>query len=318
MGCHNRRVKYRKYVNPFGKWTPQISSPTTSSNRRELIGVHKVVELAVPILKEKNWTSIKVLTDNQTTAYNINRKSAARSLTPSTRKFLEMIQKESLQVKADYILGEENQNADSLSRLEKAGEYSLHPKVFCKAVRHLNLLPDVNLFASKYNHLLPTFGSLRKSSRNPNNLGNALNISWENMCPLLHPPIPLISRVLDKFKVECRERLLVIPNWPGQKYDNLLEPLVVQKRILRLREQVLIEGYRMKKCIDAHSEKKLTFPVGGIGNVPVKKQFSSFYSKPSSLLTPYILLQPEINIGKTIWHISKIYRNLIGEPSKFT
>jgi ribonuclease HI len=51
----------------FGKWTPQISSPTTSSNRRELISVQKAVELTLPILKEKNWTSIKVMTDNQTT-----------------------------------------------------------------------------------------------------------------------------------------------------------------------------------------------------------------------------------------------------------
>jgi hypothetical protein len=76
--------------------------------------------LALPILKEKNWTSIKVMTDNQTTAYNINQKAAARSLVPSTRKFLEMIQKEGLQVKADYILGEENQIVDSLSRLETA------------------------------------------------------------------------------------------------------------------------------------------------------------------------------------------------------
>jgi hypothetical protein len=51
----------------------------------------------------------------------------------------------------------------------------------------------------------------------------------------------------------------------------------------------------------------------GISNVPTEKQFpsSSFYSKPSSLLTPYILLQPEINIGKTIWNMSKVYRNLI-------
>jgi hypothetical protein len=58
----------------FGRWTPQISYPTTSSNRRELIGVHKVVELALPILKEKNWISIKIMTENQTTAYNINQK----------------------------------------------------------------------------------------------------------------------------------------------------------------------------------------------------------------------------------------------------
>jgi hypothetical protein len=82
------------------------------------------------------------------------------------------------------------------------------------------------------------------------------------MCPLLHPPIPLISRVLDKFKKEYQEALLVVPNWPGQKYDNLLKPLVVMKQNLGLSEQILIEGSRMKKCIDAHSEKKLTFPPG--------------------------------------------------------
>jgi hypothetical protein len=123
-----------------------------------------------------------------------------------------MIQKEGLQVKVDYIPWEENQIPDSLRRLETAGDYSLQPKVFWKAVRQLKLQPDVDLFASKYNHLLSTFGSLRKSLGNPNNLRNALNISLKNMCPLLHPPIPLISRVLDKFKTECREGLIVIPN----------------------------------------------------------------------------------------------------------
>jgi ribonuclease HI len=144
----------------FGKWTPQISSPTTSSNRRELIGVHKVVELALPIIRENNWISIKILTDNQTTAYNVNRKAAARSLIQITRKFLDMIQKEGLLVKADYIPGEENQIADSLIRLETVGDYTLQPKVFWKAVRYLKFQPNVDLFASEYNHLLPTFGSL--------------------------------------------------------------------------------------------------------------------------------------------------------------
>jgi hypothetical protein len=46
--------------------------------------------------------------------------------------------------------------------------------------------------------------------------------------------------------------------------------------------------------------KEVNLPSRGIGNVPTEKQFSSssFYIKPSSLLTHYILLQPEINIGK--------------------
>jgi hypothetical protein len=75
------------------------TSNFVSNNFQQQKGInrrHKAVELALPILKERNWTSIKVMTDNQTTAYNINRKAAARSLIPSTRKILEMIQKEGL------------------------------------------------------------------------------------------------------------------------------------------------------------------------------------------------------------------------------
>jgi hypothetical protein len=64
--------------------------------------------------------------------------------------------------------------------------------------------------------------------------------------------------------------------------------------------------------------EKANIPSRGTNNVPTEKQSSSFYSKPSSLLTPYILLQPEINIGKTIWCMSRFYKNLIKEPSKFS
>jgi hypothetical protein len=36
------------------------------------------------------------------------------------------------------------------------------------------------------------------------------------------------------------------------------------------------------------------------------------------LIAPYILLQPEINIGKTIWHISRVYKDLIGSQKTYT
>jgi hypothetical protein len=94
------------------------TSNLVSDNFQQQKGINRRSQsrqLVLQIIKENNWTSIKVLTDNQTAAFNINRKAAARSLIPSTRKFLEMIQKEGLQVKADYIPGEENQIADSLS-----------------------------------------------------------------------------------------------------------------------------------------------------------------------------------------------------------
>jgi hypothetical protein len=60
-----------------------------------------------------------------------------------------MTQKESLQVKADYISGEENQVTDSISRLEIVGDYSLQSKVFWKAVRHLKIQTDVDFLPEK-------------------------------------------------------------------------------------------------------------------------------------------------------------------------
>jgi hypothetical protein len=70
-----------------------------------------------------------------------------------------------------------------------------------------------------------------------------------------------------------------------------------------------------------HIREKVNLPSRGTGDVPTEKQFSSsssFYFKPSSLLTPYILLQPEINIGKTIWHMSKVYKDLINSQKSST
>jgi hypothetical protein len=76
-----------------------------------------------------------------------------------------------------------------------------------------------------------------------------------------------------------------------------------------------ISNEEMHRCI---LRKEANIPSRGVSDVPTEKQSSSFYSKSSSLLTPYILLQPEINIGKTIWHVNRFYKNLIKGPSKFS
>jgi hypothetical protein len=200
-----------------------------SSNKRELVAVHKAIETFLSALETNRWSSIKIMTDNTTTAYNINRKAAAHNLVPSTRKLLVMSGKNSLQVKADYIPGAENGTADSLSRLETAGDYSIQLKKFWNGLRYLQTTPNVDLFANKHNHLLSVYGSLKKDPKNPNNLGNALDVDWTNMCPFLHPPIPLINRVLEKFKAECQKGVIVVPDWPGQKWSILLKELTVKK-----------------------------------------------------------------------------------------
>jgi hypothetical protein len=207
MGAKLTDAKYSKILSQtFGSWTPQMS--TVSSNKRELVAVHKAIETFLPVLKTNQWWSIKVMTDNTTTAYNINRKAATHKLVPSTRKLLVIAENNDLQVKADYIPGVENGTADSLGRLETAGDYSIQPKKAWSVLRYLQIIPNVDLFANKHNHLLSVYGSLRKDPKNPSNLGNTLDVNWTNMCPFLHPPIPLINKVLEKFKAECQEGVI--------------------------------------------------------------------------------------------------------------
>jgi hypothetical protein len=51
------------------------------------------------------------------------------------------------------------------------------------------------------------------------------SISWENHTPLLHPPIPLLSRTIRKVKEDhVQVAAIIAPKWPGQFwYTELLE-----------------------------------------------------------------------------------------------
>jgi hypothetical protein len=149
-------------------------------------------------------------------------------------------------------------------------------------------------------------------------LGNALNISWKNMCPFIHPPLPLISRVLDKFKTEIQERLLIIQNFPGQKYNRIFRTSNSLKTNLGIKQRDFDRGIPNEKTDRCSFREEVIVPAKGTNNVPTEKQFSSFYSKPSSLLIPYILLQPEINMGKTIWQLSRDYIRIIRDPNNFS
>jgi hypothetical protein len=260
----------------FGSWKPQMSA--ASSNKRKLVAVHKAIGTFLPIFEINQRLSIKTMTDNTTTAYNINRRAATHNLVPSTRKFLVMAENNGLQVKVDYIPGELNGTADSLSRLETAGDYSIQPRKFLNGLCYLQTTPNVDFFANKSNHLLSVYGSLKKDPKNPNSLGNALDVDWTNTCPFLHPPIPLINKVLEKFKAECKEGIIVVPDWTGQKWLIVLKELAVKRYILGQSSKVLIKGTKMEKK-STISEKPLCLPPGKLVMYRIKNPCLSTLSQ---------------------------------------
>ncbi|KAL8608175.1 hypothetical protein ACOMHN_016630 [Nucella lapillus] len=74
----------------------------------------------------------------------------------------------------------------------------------------------VDLFATRFNHQLPTF-----VSPVPDLLAwatDALSIPWRGILGYAYPPFPLLPKVLRKARLEQAELILIAPRWPAQPW----------------------------------------------------------------------------------------------------
>jgi hypothetical protein len=84
------------------------------------------------LLKEKSCSMIQILSYNSAAVYNINRRAASKNLAPSLRYLLLFAQEQGFKLTAAHIPKEDNIQADSLSRLETSGDYSIKPEIYSK------------------------------------------------------------------------------------------------------------------------------------------------------------------------------------------
>ncbi|KAA6398557.1 MAG: putative reverse transcriptase [Streblomastix strix] len=134
-----------------GKWKNKWR--LTSSNQRELAAVFCALRRFANLFREEKIHSIHLRTDNTTTSFNINRKNSSNSLATLTDWTLRLAEQMQIQIKATYIPGIENQVADSLSRLNRAGDYQLNKTTYNSLIKQLKMKPTIDLFASKTNKL---------------------------------------------------------------------------------------------------------------------------------------------------------------------
>jgi ribonuclease HI len=73
-------------IKRYRAWTRTMSH--ASSNKRELVTIHKALEAFAPILHHNKWNTIQILTDNTTVCYNINHLAEADTLYYSLRRLL--------------------------------------------------------------------------------------------------------------------------------------------------------------------------------------------------------------------------------------
>ena len=121
-------------------------------------------------------------------------------------------------LKARHIPGRLNVVADKLSRLGQTiqTEWSLLPEIF-QALCDRWHRPQIDLFATRFNHKLPLFVSPVPDPMVT--AVDALSLSWKNLDAYAFPPTAILGKVVEKLQDSPYQRLIIIaPGWPNMTW----------------------------------------------------------------------------------------------------
>jgi hypothetical protein len=216
---------------------------------RELNAVIRVVQRSLRGGLIQEGSDVLVKCDNTNVVYNVNRKRAGWRMRRRVKEFVAWLKKKRIRIECQHVPGEENNIADALSRLAKSGDYSLKEGVLMKAEATLGETAEVDLFANARNKQKEKYCTVEKDR---NAVGrNAMNMSWTDGTVLLHPPIPMITRVLVKVQTDHARAILIVPAWRGQIWSPLLRTLTVKGPVVLGKCEELLEmgpGMKAKRA----------------------------------------------------------------------
>ncbi|XP_073401619.1 MOB kinase activator 3A isoform X1 [Dendrobates tinctorius] len=205
-----------------GRWNREERE--YSSNLKELTAVYYALHHFLPQLQQKH---VRILSDNTTTVAYINRQGGTRSetLMSSAARILSLAESYLLSLSALHIRGENNQEADFLSRHTlRQGEWCLSRQIFQDIVA-LWGHPQVDLFATRENRQTKTFASLSPADH-PDIL-DALQASWKFKLAYAFPPLILLPQVIRKIREDKARVILIAPFWPKRPWFSWLRIMSV-------------------------------------------------------------------------------------------
>ena len=171
---------------------------------------------------------IRVLSDNTTAISVLNKMGTVRSQQWNliAQTVWQFCRDNKIWITCAHIPGKLNTEADTESRKEyKQAEWMLNSDIFEKAVQRFNFIPDLDCFASRINSQIP-----RYVSRMPDPYASfidSFSINWSHFKCYIFPPFSLISRVLQKLRVDRATALCVFPRWTTQPWWPLLQFMMV-------------------------------------------------------------------------------------------
>ena len=176
------------------------------------------LELKAVLLALKEFTDlctgqiVLVATDNTTVVSYINKEGGMRSgpLCALLWRILTWCSQRQVTLKARHIPGRLNVIADKLSRLGRTiqTEWSLLPEVFQTLCQRWHQ-PQIDLFATRFNHKLPQF-----VSPVPDSLAVAVDLD-----AYAFPPTAILGKVVEKLvHSPCKRLILIAPGWPNMAW----------------------------------------------------------------------------------------------------
>jgi hypothetical protein len=150
-----------------------------------------------------------------------------------------------IKIKAFHLRGIDNSTVDALSRLSRAGDYSIKKEILDNTMKQLKVELTIDAFSNRKNKRTKRFITINNDKLAEGRDG--LQYPWTGETVLAHPPIPLIGRVLQKILKEKTTVVLIAPWWPAQYWWPTLMEMKEIALILGRSEEVLEMGNRMKK-----------------------------------------------------------------------
>ena len=131
-----------------------------------------------------------------------------------------------IHIQVRHIPGKLNVLADSLSRPDRIlpTEWSLDREIATQ-IFSLWGTPQIDLFATRLNHLLPLFVSPVPDHRAC--AVDAMSLEWKNLFAYAFPPFKLVPLVLNKMRDSNSRFILIAPCWPQRSWFSVILSLVI-------------------------------------------------------------------------------------------
>ena len=175
---------------------------------------------------------IRILLDNTTAISYINHMGGTHSqiCNDVTSLIWSWCKDKGIWLSAAHIPGHENFIADYKSRhFQDNKEWSLNFSAFL-SLTQLFYFPEIDLFASRLNHVVPKFVSYKPE---PGAWAtDAFSLNWHSLQFYAFPPFSIIGKVLAKIKQDEARGILIVPLWSTQPWFPTAMSLIVSRPIL--------------------------------------------------------------------------------------